>query len=371
MDALHYLTDVPSWIYQRYATFWRRAVIAAGWAYLYVLGDAAMGAFPPQWRAVLAACIFVGGLWKPVIAYALFVAAIAYPLYLISVYVMALAIATLILIVPALMRVRSPDASLRLMLMVLFAPLLAPYHLTPLVPLLAGLWARSLIAIERTYADMWTAGSGGALVGGLAALWLKLCAGMAGHSLDLWAINGWTMSAEAVLTRFHAANSLQTLLLLIEPFGGDSVLLLFHLLQILAWAAAGYVVGVLREFLNSGGHYIRAAALSIGPGLLLVWGGYVAVPSWLQVDGPRWSDPLWLPAQVSLAGLVAWSLDSLLCYLQRPVTPAGRRVKVKHRVAPAEAPTRGQTGSPPLESLKRRSRSRAKAEEDIIMIELD
>jgi hypothetical protein len=187
------------------------------------------------------------------------------------------------------------------------------------------------------------------VAGGLVALWLKICAGMSGHSVDLWPINGWTMTIGPLYERFHTANSLQTMVRLLEPFGvrlgripflrggielgapevsypaSAGVFVLFNLLQVFAWAAAGYVVSALLDRL-----YIwrvgRArgwalAALSLGPGLMLIWAGYVALPSWLQVEGPRWFDPPWLPAQVVWAGLVAWCLDGLLRYLHRPVSP--------------------------------------------------
>jgi hypothetical protein len=118
------MTHLPSnalrWIYQRHSLVWTRAVLAGGWAFLYVLCDTSVEAFPVQWRVVLAACIFIGGLFSPVVAYAAFIAAIAYPLYLISIYLMALALAILILSAPLIAfvhagrdaRFRRPDVGL-------------------------------------------------------------------------------------------------------------------------------------------------------------------------------------------------------------------------------------------------------------------
>lgn len=316
--SIRSLIELPSWIYQRHQRFWDRAVLAAGWALLYTLCDASIGAFPSQWRVVLAAFIFVGGLCRPVVAYVAFVAAVAYPLYLVSIYVMALALAALVLSALAI-AVYAERGALSLALWILCAPLLAPVNLTPLLPLLAGLW--------------W-GGLGGAIGGGLAALWLKVCAGMSGYSPGLWPINGWTMTLDPLYERFHAANSLQTLVRLAGPLGaGTGTVALFNLLQVFAWAAAGYVVGSMLDTLHarragraSGWLVARSgastlAALSLGPGLLLVWVGYVVLPSWLQIEGPRWFDPLWLPAQVVWAGFVAWCLDGILRYLQQPVTP--------------------------------------------------
>jgi hypothetical protein len=337
------LIELPSWLYQRHHQVWDRVVLAAGWTLLYVLcsgvepwvrlhGGAGAGLFPPQWRVVLGALIFLGGLWKPVFAYVAFIVAVAYPLYLISIYVMALALAVLILSAPA-MAAYAERGALSLAMLILLAPALAPYHLTPLLPLLAGLW--------------WE-GAGSWVAGGLAAAWLKLCAGMSGYPVDLWRIHGWTMAIGPVYERFHTANSLQTLVRLIEPFGVQvgripflrsielgmsevsypapvGVFVLFNLLQVFAWAAAGYVVSALLDRL-----YIwrigrprgwALSALSLGPGLLLIWAGYVAVPFWLQVEGPEWLDPPWLPAQIVVTGLVAWCLDGLLRYLHQPVSP--------------------------------------------------
>jgi hypothetical protein len=315
----------PSWLYQRYREFWDRAILSAGWAILYALCDWSLGAFPEQWRIVLAGAIWVAGMCKPVAAYAAFVLAIAYPLYTISIYVMALALAVLILSGIAL--ARAERWALALVLWVLLAPLLGPVNSVSVLPLLAGLW--------------W-GGIGGLIGGGAAAAWLKICASMAGHSPDLWRINGWTMDINLLYARFHSANSFQTVVRLWNPLRGEpasmaGTWLLFNLLQVVSWAAAGYVVGVLHELWmqpvwslsRPPGSTSRSgwpgpgsgwsAAFSLGPGLLLIWAAYVAVPSWLRVDGPRWFDPLWLPAQVLWAGVIAWCLDAVVRYLQRPV----------------------------------------------------
>jgi hypothetical protein len=325
---------VPSWIYQRYSQLWKRVVLAACWAGLYVLVDAGIGALPGleqvtvpvEWRIVLAACIFIGGIFKPVVAYIAFVVAIAYPLYLVSIYLMALALAVLILCAPLAARV------LPLVLMLVGAPVLAPFHLTPVLPLLFGLWS------QEEPMGQWGK-AGGTIAGGLCALWLKICAGMAGSSLDLWHINGWSMTAASIYERYHAANSLRTLLQLIEPLteqagGSTSTVLLFHLLQVFAWAGAAYVVGAMRDLLllrkaGAAGHGSAwTSVLSLVPGLIVIWAGFVAVPSWLQVPGPRWLDPLWLPAQIVLAGVVALGVDGLLRYLQQPLYVRQRSISV-------------------------------------------
>jgi hypothetical protein len=205
-------------------------------------------------------------------------------------------------------------------------------RLAPLVPLLAGLW--------------WE-GAGSWIGGGAAALWLKLCAGAAGGSGDLWQVSGWTMTVGPFYERFHTANSLQTVLRLLQPFGvrlgrvplaqgielgaassysaPAGISILYNFLQVLTWAAAAYVVSAVLDRLYSW----RAgrtrgwvlSALSLGPGLLLIWAGYVALPYWLQIEGPGWLDPPRLPVQLLWVGLVAWGLDGLLHYLHRPLSP--------------------------------------------------
>jgi hypothetical protein len=274
---------------------------------------------------VLAALILLAGLWKPVVAYAVFVAAVAYPLYLISIYVMALSLAVLILAAPLVAR------ALPLALMILIAPILAPYHLTPVLPLLFGLWA------AESSVGGWGK-VGGTVSGALCALWLKICSGMSGYAVDLWQINGGAVDFVSLYGQFHTADSLQTLLLLVEPLvkapqGNAATVLLFNVLQIFAWGGAAYVVSAVYDLLSSslgraGGRGVWRATLSLAPGLLVLWAGYVAVPSWLRVSGPRWLDPFWLPAQVLLAGAVALGIDGLLRYLGQPLYARQQSIRV-------------------------------------------
>jgi hypothetical protein len=153
------------------------------------------------------------------------------------------------------------------------------------------------------------------------------------------------MRAGPLYERFHAANSLQTVALLLHPFGIDlaplargvtlgtelaypvspGLYVLFNLLQVLAWAAAAFAVSAVMDHLterwagqNRAGLQTAAGLL---PGLLLVWLGFVALPGWLGVEGPRWLEPTWLVVQTAWLGLVAWALDTALRYLRRPVSP--------------------------------------------------
>jgi hypothetical protein len=338
------LVELPAWIYQRHQPIWDRIALAAGWSGLYVFysgiepwvrvqGPADIPIFPPQWRVVLTALVFLLFLWKPVAGYAAFIVAIAYPLYLVSLYVMALVLAVLILLAPV-MAIYEDRGVLLLAMLILSTPVLAPVHLASMVPLLAGLW--------------WE-GAGSWIGGGTAALWLKFCAGATGGPVDLWQADGWAMTVGPLYERFHAANSLQTVLRVLQPLGvrlgrvplaqgielgvetaypaPAGVYILYNLVQVLTWAAVAYVVSAILDRL-----YARRAgetrgwalsALSLGPGLLLIWAGYVALPYWLRIEGPGWFDPSRLPVQLVWAGLVAWGLDSLLHYLHRPISPEG------------------------------------------------
>jgi len=342
--AIRSVIELPAWVYQRYQPMWDRIALAVGWSGLYVFysgvepwvraqGLADVPVFPPQWRVVLAALVFLLFLWKPVAGYAAFIVAIAYPLYLVSLYVMALILAVLILLAPV-MAIYEDRGVLFLVLLVLSTPVLASLHLAPLVPLLAGLW--------------WE-GAGSWIGGGAAALWLKLCAGVTGGPVDLLQANGWTMTVGPLYERFHTANSLQTVLRVLQPLGvrlgrvplaqgielgvevsypaPAGVYILYNLVQVFTWAAAAYVVNAVLDRL-----YARRAgrtrgwvlsALSLGPGLLLIWAGYVALPYWLRMEGPGWFDSPRLPAQLLWIGLVAWGLDGLLQYLHRPISPHG------------------------------------------------
>jgi hypothetical protein len=292
---------------------------------------------------------------------------VAYPLYLISIYVMALALAVLIL--SALAVVRFLPQALWVLVTILFAPV----HLAPVVPLLAGLW--------------WGETAGG-IVGGLAALWLKIGAGMTGASPDLWQTNGWMLDIAMVYERFHTADSLQTLVRIVEPLASDSLVLLFNLLQVLTWAAAGFVVGLLIHSLHvwksqarSAPYSAWSAALSLGPGLVLIWAGYVAVPAWLQIDGPRWFEPPWLLAQLLLAGGIAWSVDALRRRLQQPILADGgkrrsfaaQQVEQQMRQSDQPAQAQKQVVSPTelLQKARSKRRRRDDPEQDIIMLELD
>jgi hypothetical protein len=390
LETFRTLIQSPPRIYQRHRRTWHRLVLAAGWTALFVLCERAVRSvpalegspLPAQWRAVLAAMVFVAGVWNPAAAYLAFMLAVAYPLYLISSPVMILGLAALLLFAPLVARARwgsvrrrrratgAETGVLFAALLILGAPLLASAGLAPVLPLLAGLWWGS---------------AAGAATGGLSALWLKVCAGIAGHSVDLWAINGWAMPIAPIYERLHAADALQAMRHLVAPlhtdpagwltpvgsessallaagsWGPGAQIALFNLLQVLAWTAAGTLAGAVREGLERRfaarspsaipwRTQLLQGALSLGPALLALWAGYVAVPAWLQMSGARWFQPLWLPAAVMLAGLLAWSVDGMLRYVGQPLAEERTRRQVRVRQVGA-----GQVGA------GKRTASRAKS----------
>ena len=429
LEAFRQVSQAPARIYQRHRRTWNGLVLAAGWTVLYVLCEMAVrsvpaleGApLPAQWRAVLAAMVFVAGVWNPAAAYLGFMLAMAYPLYLISSPVMILGLAVLLVFAPLVARARLgtvrrrhraadvETGALFAALLILGAPLLASAGLVPVLPLLAGLWWGS---------------AAGAAVGGLSALWLKICAGIAGHSVDLWAVNGWAMPVAPVYARLHTADALQTVRHLVEPlhtdpagwlgpvgaesstllaagsWGPGAQIVLFNLLQVLAWAAAGYLAGAVREGLEKRfadrspsaipwRTQLLQGALSLGPALLALWAGYVVVPAWLQMTETRWFQPLWLPAAVGLAGLLAWSLDGMLRHLGQPIVEdltrrkmASKQVESRRsspwpsgagRLSPEYG---GSVGAAPVSPAAApqnevRAEPQGQSREGIIMIEID
>jgi hypothetical protein len=234
---------------------------------------------------------------------------------------------------------------------------------------------------------------------------------MAGQPVGLWQIDGGAIRAGPIYERFHASNSLQTVVRVLEPLGvrlgrvplrrgielGAEVsypapagmYVLYNLLQVLAWAAAGYAVSAALDVLQRrgagrGGGW-GLSALCLAPGLLLVWAGYVAIPSWLQIEGPGWLNPRWLPTHVVWVGLVVWGLDGFVRALHRPVSPEGWSVRSsllrRRRAAPAQAveeprePAGGARPVRPWGQIRRRGaapeRGPANEQTSDIMIELD
>ena len=347
-------------LYQRFQPFWDRAVPSAGLALLLWAAAETTGAYPREWRFFLATLLFMLGLAWPWVAYVTFTFAIAYPLYSISIYLAALVLAALILTSRWAMR------NLGATVLVLITPALLPWHLDTAVPLLAGLW--------------WGEGVG-ALTGGLAALWLKLLAGMAGQPLDLSVLSGWTPAGTKVIQRFSGFNSLQTLLELVNPFADTSQALLLHVLQVLAWALAGYLAGRLARRAWSDRWRGWAPLLSAVPASAVIWASYVSPPRLLDRVPALPEDrlrelALWLFTSALVAAVARLSYLYLRRPLFHPLRRRPRSVSVLRRVKPSAGPPRPpshkERGGSTLDwTPGQRPRPAAETDDDVIMLEID
>ncbi len=332
----------PAWLYQRYRSLFDRLVPALGMALLFMLAAQATSAFPMEWRLFIAGGVFVVGLTVPVAGYVLFILALAYPLYSISIYVAALALSLLILSAFFVTR------HLAAVVLILATPLLSRIQIALAVPFLAGLW----------WAE-W----GGALVGLGSAFWLKLFAGMCGATLDLTRLGGQPLAAHRLIVRFRAANSLQTLLWLMEPFAPDPQTLLLHVLQMLGWGLAGYGVGLMRGRMSGLSRPAVGLFASVGAGFLGLGVGSIGVPMALGLLDKS-ALPLSFLIECCWSGAVAVGVYGISRYLARPAValpsvPVGAS-------GPAARPAPEPTVQPWM-----RPQSDDEEQADIIMIDLD
>jgi hypothetical protein len=339
-------------LYQRFQSFWDRSVTAAGLAALFWAAAEATTSYPQEWQLFLVAALVVAGLASPRMAYVLFVLLVAYPLYSISIYLAALLLAVLILSYPWATR------NLNATILILVAPALLPWHLEASLPLLAGLWWGERTAV---------------FVGGLAAMWLKLLAGMAGQTLDLARLSGWTPAASGVVERFSGLNSFQTVMGLINPFAASSQMLMLHLFQILAWALAGYVVGrlVMRTWSDRWRGW--APLLSTVPAAAALWVTYVFAPYlWQWQEQGLALPPENLMGWVFLPALAAAAARQFYLYLRRPVLrPLRRRSRSQPEPQPSSRPVTPKPQRAISQATIQRSRKLSEADDDLIMLEID
>jgi hypothetical protein len=347
-------------LYQNNRTTINRAISAAWLSGMIWLTLGALPIYPTQWQAVIAASVLTVGLWTVEGAFYIAVLALLYPLYHISIYVMVLFLAAAVLLRSVII------ARFNQTLLVVSVPLLAQVHLEAVPALLAGL--------------LWGAGSG-MWVGSLAALWLKLLGGMSGLNIDLGVLTSSLRQAQdsaplnvnLIMDRFHTANSLETLQRLVEPFAPSSTAALSHLLQILVWGIAGYLVGGMarRGRMDERGTLGRVICLVAGVALLSA--GNLWVPVWLELRPedeviaqvtPAVMDSLFAISVVAL-------LDSCHRLLNRPL-PARRRRKPVREPAVKDREWRMEKGPKPLPlSHKIPEPVPSDRDDDIIMIELD
>lgn len=251
----------PHSLYRRYQALLESSVTAVAFAALVTLTLIGLNTYPYNWVLVIGVAIGILGIRWPSIAYILAVVALIYPIYTINLY-----LAVLFLAASALGH-RLFIHYLGATTLVLATPFLAEYHLHWLVPILAGLWWGSLVGV-------W--------VGGLAAAWGKILGGMAGLNIDWLIMAGQLPDSQIIIERFQDANSLETLILLVEPFAAPSTVILYHLLQVVGWAVAGGFVGAL-----AGQRWVKYRApwsilvVTAGGGLIML-ATHVGLPYWLQ-----------------------------------------------------------------------------------------
>jgi len=344
--------NVLARFYQKHQTGWDQAFVSGGLALLFAWFATEMNVYSAEWRVTLTAAIFLVGWQWPAWGYVIFVASLALPLEALSIYLAALALAVLIL--PTRWIVRQLGA----LLLILVAPALLPWHLAPVVPLLAGLWWS-----ERQSAS----------VGGIAALWIKLCAGMAGQSLDLNELAGHTLSLAPIEDRFHTANSLQTVQWLVEPF---STQLLLHVLQVTLWAVVSYTVcwaqGRFRD------RRFLGPLLSAGLGGGTLAAGHLSLAAWLNPGVLAFdADAGWHWGSFLLAALIAGGVYQAWQYLQLPLIPRSSSatryfdpLPPQRSSASADVTSSSRSLSPRM--WLRQVKTQPIAEnEDLILIELD
>lgn len=261
--------------------------------------------YPINWTPVLVASVILLGVRFRLLAYLAAVAIVAYPLYTVSLYVAVLFVATSVLLQ------RPLSHYLGATVLILSTPLLAKYHLHWIVPIIAGLW--------------WGA-SNGLWIAGLASLWGKVMGSMAGLSADWLLLAGQNLSVAGITQRFHGLLAIDTLNKLLQPFAPNSTVLLYHLMQIMLWAAAGAVVGVLadRNWLHRR-FYPWATIITaiIGAGMLVT--GHLFETIWLPDASPEmfpWEEVL---SAAAFATVIAGGADVMRRFLDLPLAPAAKK----------------------------------------------
>ncbi|HXW00075.1 MAG TPA: hypothetical protein VEC93_16765, partial [Anaerolineae bacterium] len=295
----------PHNLYRRYQALLESTATAVGLAVLVTLALLNLSVYPYNWVLVIGLGIAVLGIRWPLAAYLVAVAAMVYPIFTINFY-----LAVLFLGISALSQ-RVCVHYLGAAVLILATPALAEYHLHWLVPILAGLW--------------W-GGASGAWIGALAATWGKVLGGMAGMNIDWLSMAGQAPQAGAIVARFQEANSLETLLLLVEPFAATSGVILYNLLQVIGWAVAAGFVGSL-----AGRKWVKYRApwsilvLTAGGGLIML-GTHLGLPYWLNeavTDNTiaALKDPTGPLFSLIVVIIVSTTIHSLRETLDLPVAP--------------------------------------------------
>ncbi len=343
------LFQYPHGLIRRNLARVERILVAAGLAGVVYLLTASLPAYPVYWDVVLVGAVFLAAVVSPPAGYFLAVAVAVPPIYSISLYLLVIFLVIALLGYPAFIH------NLEVVIFVAATPLLASVHLGWLAALLGGLWFGAL---------------GGAWVGGLAALWGLAAAGMAGLPADWLALPGMAPSMQGVIEKFSSANSLQTLLLLVEPVASNATVFLYTLLQVVVWALAAALTGKLNDRPELQKRRPWGLLLPALAGGLLLPTGLAALNAWLGqtlslTTASPWANlGLTTLLVILVANLAQWLRD----FFEHPLPPL--RLGKKAAAAPL-------TRAEPLEpvpfaaDLPKWQNSEDEKPDDLIKIELD
>jgi hypothetical protein len=301
--------------------------------------------YPPDWAIVITGIVFFLSIASPVAGYFVAVLAAAYPLYLVSIYIAVIFLAIAVIGQHAFIQ------NLSGALLSLASPLLGAIYLSWTIPLLGGLW--------------WGP-AGGALIGGVAALWMELVAGMAYLSPDLINLLGILPVVNDPFGRFASANSLDVFRILFLPLASNSSTLLYHILQIFIWSFAGWMVGMLNE--KDWVQFRRPkSSISIAlAGVLTLASFQILLNLWLGA-------PISSGAQIAL-GITAFSsliavimLEFIQHFFEHPLpVPTQQSTPIQFEMDNAQSSNSTPMPVPTLPEISEDDKS-----DDLIMLELD
>jgi len=306
----------PHNLYRRYQGLLESSVTAVGLAALVSLTLWNIAVYPANWVLVIGIAIAVLGVRWPFVAYIVAATSLVYPVYTVNLYLAVIFVAVAVLGHRVFVHYMGAT------LLILATPFLAKYHLHWLAPILGGLW--------------W-GGVKGAWIGGLAALWGKLVGGMAGLSIDWLILAGQTPGADAMMLHFQDANSLETLLLLVEPFAATSSIILYNLLQVIGWAVAGGFVGSLaaQKWVKYRTPW-SIMVITTGGGLIMMV-THLALPYWLEeavtpAAAAVLQDPAGPLFSLLMVIIISTTIHSFRERLDLPVAPQRKDRRSKQKI---------------------------------------
>jgi len=287
-------------IYKRYQSAIEAAITSACLALLVGVVLANIPVYPPNWAPVIVAAVALLGFRWPLAAYLLAVLALFYPIYTLSLYLVILFLAIAILVH------RPAGHYLGATVLILAVPALAKYHLHWAVPILAGLWWGSI---------------NGFWIAAAAALWGKLLAGMAGLDIDWLVMSGQSPSLAGLMQRYNGLGALETLGKLVQPLAPDTTLLLYHLLQIVAWALVAGFVGFVAGQKWLYHRYPWSTLIVSAVGVIAMGLSHLFLTVWLKETDLATFDyePLLIVAVIGL--VVSSTLEVVRQSLELPVAP--------------------------------------------------